>query len=32
VRRIAAQQGMQLDTLDEIVSLVDQRLKKNREA
>jgi hypothetical protein len=32
VRRIAAQQEMRLDTLDEIVSLVDQRLKKNREA
>jgi hypothetical protein len=32
VRRIAGQQGMQLDMLDEIVSLVDQRLKKNREA
>jgi hypothetical protein len=31
VRRIARQQGLQLDTLDEIVELVDERLKKNRE-
>jgi hypothetical protein len=32
IRRIARQQGMQLDTLDEIVTLVDQRLGKNRAA
>jgi hypothetical protein len=30
VRRIAAQQGMTLDTLDEIVALVDQRITRNR--
>ena len=30
VRRIARQQGLHSDTLDEIVSLVDQRLTKNR--
>jgi hypothetical protein len=30
VRRIAAQQGMTLGTLDEIVALVDQRLARNR--
>jgi hypothetical protein len=30
VRRIARQQGLQLDTLDEIVTLVDKRLEKNR--
>jgi hypothetical protein len=30
VRRIAAQQGLRSDTLDEIVSLVDKRLEKNR--
>jgi len=30
VRRIARQQGLQSDTLDEIVTLVDERLKKNR--
>ena len=30
VRRIAIQQGLQLDTLDDIVTLVDERLKKNR--
>jgi len=30
VRRIAGQQGLELDTLDEIVSLVDERLAKNR--
>jgi hypothetical protein len=30
VRRIAKQQGLQSDTLDEIVTLVDQRLEKNR--
>jgi hypothetical protein len=32
VRRIAHQQGLQSDTLDEIVNLVDQRLAKNRAA
>jgi len=30
VRRIARQQGLQSDTLDEIVALVDERLEKNR--
>jgi hypothetical protein len=30
VRRVAGQQGMTLDTLDEIVALVDQRLTRNR--
>jgi hypothetical protein len=30
VRRIAAQQGQTFDTLDEIVTLVDQRLAQNR--
>ncbi len=30
VRRIASQQGLQSDTLDEIVGLVDERLEKNR--
>jgi hypothetical protein len=30
VRRIAGQQGLQCDTLDEIVALVDERLAKNR--
>jgi hypothetical protein len=30
VRRIARQQGLQLETLNEIVTLVDQRLKTNR--
>ena len=30
VRRIARQQGLQSETLDEIVTLVDERLKKNR--
>ena len=30
VRRIARQQGIQSDTLDEIVTLVDERLEKNR--
>jgi hypothetical protein len=30
VRRIARQQGLQSDTLDEIVTLVDERLEKNR--
>jgi hypothetical protein len=30
VRRIAAQRGMALDTLDETVALVDQRLTRNR--
>src|SRR5947207_228023 len=32
VRRIAGQQGLQSDALDEIVRLVDQRLGKNRAA
>jgi hypothetical protein len=32
VRRIARQHGMQSDTLDEIVSLVDERLAENRAA
>jgi hypothetical protein len=32
VRRIALQQGQKSETLDEIVGLVDQRLKKNRTA
>jgi hypothetical protein len=32
VRRIAHQQGLQSDMLDEIVSLVDERLAKNRAA
>jgi hypothetical protein len=32
VRRIASQQGLQSDTLDEIVTLVDKRLKNNRSA
>ena len=32
VRRIAKQQGLQSDTLDEIVTLVDERLGKNRAA
>ncbi len=32
VRRIARQQGLQSDTLDEIVTLVDDRLRKNRAA
>ena len=32
VRRIAGQTGLELDTLDEIVSLVDNRLAKNRSA
>jgi hypothetical protein len=32
VRRIARQQGLQSDTLDEIVSLVDERLAMNRSA
>ena len=30
VRRIARQQGLQSDTLDEIVTLVDERLGRNR--
>lgn len=30
VRRIARQQGLQSDTLDDIVTLVDDRLQKNR--
>jgi hypothetical protein len=32
VRRIARQHGLQSDTLDEIVSLVDERLTRNRAA
>jgi hypothetical protein len=32
VRRIAGQKGLKLDILDEIVTLVDQRLGKNRTA
>jgi hypothetical protein len=32
VRQIARQQGIQSDTLDEIVTLVDERLAKNRAA
>ena len=32
VRRIAGQQGLQSDTLDEIVTLVDERLAGNRSA
>ena len=32
VRRIAAQQDMQLDAVDEIVALVDERLARNRAA
>jgi hypothetical protein len=32
VRRIASQRGLQSDTLDEIVALVDERLEKNRSA
>jgi hypothetical protein len=32
VRRIARQRGLQSDTLDEIVTLVDERLEKNRAA
>jgi hypothetical protein len=32
IRRIAQQQGLQSDTLDEIVTLVDERLRKNRAA
>ena len=32
VRRIAAQQGLKSETLDEIVALVDERLKRNRAA
>ena len=32
VRRIASQQGLQSNTLDEIVRLVDERLRKNRAA
>ena len=30
VRKIAVQQGLRLDTLDDIVTLVDERLKNNR--
>jgi hypothetical protein len=32
VRRIARQQGLHSDTLDEIVTLVDERLARNRSA
>jgi hypothetical protein len=32
VRRVALQQGMQSDALDEVVTLVDERLGKNRAA
>jgi hypothetical protein len=32
VRRIARQQGLESETLDEIVTLVDERLNKNRAA
>jgi hypothetical protein len=32
VRRIASQQGLRSDTLDEIVTLVDERLARNRSA
>ena len=32
VRRIASEQGLQSETLDEIVTLVDERLAKNRAA
>jgi hypothetical protein len=32
VRRIARKQGLQSDTLDEIVTLVDERLERNRSA
>jgi hypothetical protein len=32
IRRIARQQGLQSDTLDEIVTLVDERLGRNRAA
>jgi hypothetical protein len=32
VRRIAKQQGLQSETLDEIVTLVDERLGRNRTA
>ena len=32
IRKIAQQQGLQSDTVDEIVTLVDQRLEKNRAA
>jgi hypothetical protein len=32
VRRIARQHGLQSDTLDEIVTLVDERLARNRSA
>ncbi|HAB29133.1 MAG TPA: hypothetical protein DCE19_00305, partial [Gemmatimonadetes bacterium] len=30
IRQIAQQQGLQSETLDEIVTLVDERLEKNR--
>ncbi len=32
IRRVAAQQGSHLEALDEIVSLVDDRLQRNRQA
>jgi hypothetical protein len=32
IRRIARHQGLQSDTLDAIVTLVDERLAKNRSA
>ena len=32
IRRIARQQGLESDTLDEIVTLVDERLARNRSA
>jgi hypothetical protein len=32
IRRIARQQGLQSDTLDEIITLVDDRLARNRAA
>jgi hypothetical protein len=32
IRRIAREQGLQSDTLEEIVTLVDERLRKNRAA
>ena len=32
IRKIAQQQGLQSETMDEIVALVDERLEKNRQA
>jgi len=32
IRQIAQQQGLQSETVDEIVKLVDERLEKNRAA